>query len=60
MLYLFQSQTTLISQIEAMLNSRPLTPLLDDPLELNGTFPDWHFNGDGSGNDRLHVSNNRL
>lgn len=49
MLYLFQSQTTLISQIEAMLNSRPLTPLLDDPLELNGTFPDWHFNGDGSG-----------
>ncbi|XP_011859028.1 PREDICTED: uncharacterized protein LOC105556541 [Vollenhovia emeryi] len=34
--------TTVLSQVEAMMNSRPITPLSDDPRDLDGLTP-AHF-----------------
>lgn len=56
--------TTLISQIEVMLNSHPLTPLLDDPSERNVLTPGNFLIGTlittVPEHDNLHVSNNQL
>ncbi|XP_075159825.1 uncharacterized protein LOC142232979 [Haematobia irritans] len=40
--YTFEEFTTLLTRIEAVLNSRPLSPVTDDPLELNALTP-GHF-----------------
>ncbi|XP_075161709.1 uncharacterized protein LOC142234459 [Haematobia irritans] len=37
--YTFEELTTLLTRIEAVLNSRPLSPMNDNPLELNGLTP---------------------
>lgn len=38
----FEEYNTILCQVEAMLNSRPLTPLNDDPTSLNALTP-GHF-----------------
>lgn len=38
----YEEMTTLLTQIEVILNSRPLTPLTDDPEDLNALTP-GHF-----------------
>ncbi|EFN65967.1 hypothetical protein EAG_00422, partial [Camponotus floridanus] len=38
----YEEMTTLLSQIEAVLNSRPLSPLSDDPEDLSALTP-GHF-----------------
>ncbi|XP_075152891.1 uncharacterized protein LOC142226662 [Haematobia irritans] len=40
--YTFEEFSTLLARIEAVLNSRPLSPMTDDPLELNALTP-GHF-----------------
>ncbi|XP_075163827.1 uncharacterized protein LOC142236490 [Haematobia irritans] len=40
--YTYEEFTTLLTRIEAVLNSRPLSPITDDPLELNALTP-GHF-----------------
>ncbi|XP_075163077.1 uncharacterized protein LOC142235702 [Haematobia irritans] len=40
--YTFEEFGTLLARIEAVLNSRPLSPMTDDPLELNALTP-GHF-----------------
>lgn len=42
----FEEYITLITEIEAMLNSRPLTPLTNDPLDINVLTPAHFFIGD--------------
>lgn len=60
----YEELTAILIQIEAILNSRPLTPLNDNPDELESLTP-GHFLVGGALTapaepDLLHVKENRL
>lgn len=63
-LFIFEQFNTLIIKIEAVLNSRPLTPLLAAPDDLSVLTPSHFLIGDlllsVSENDFTNTTNNRL
>nr|CAI5846278.1 unnamed protein product [Callosobruchus analis] len=60
----FEELTTLFSRVEATMNSRPLTPLSDDPSDLNALTPGHFLIGTSlltvPQNDLTEVPENRL
>lgn len=60
----YEEYTTLLTEIEAILNLRPLTPLSSDPIDLSAITPSHFLIGDSlilpAQKDYLEVPENRL
>jgi hypothetical protein len=60
----YEEYNTLMAEIEAILNSRPLTPLTNDPSDLNVLTPSHFLRGDSLiqpvQHDYLGTPDNRL
>lgn len=64
LLFSYEELYTYITEIEAILNSRPITPLSSDPKDLNALSPAHFLIGDSlttlPNQDLSHIQQNRL